>query len=72
MTSEAYETGLRIRKEVLGAAYVDRALENATDFDMPFQEFMTATCWGMTWGREGLSRKQRSLNNLCMLAALNR
>lgn len=71
-TSEWFETGLRIRKEVLGAAYVDRALDNATDFDMPFQEMMTATCWGMTWGREGLSRKQRSLNNLCMLAALNR
>ena len=72
MTSEAFETGLRIRKEVLGEAYVDRALQNATDFDMPFQEFMTTTCWGMTWGREGLTRQQRSLNNLCILAALNR
>ena len=72
MTSEAFETGLRIRREVLGAEYVDRALNSATDFDRPFQEFMTETCWGMTWGREGLTRKQRSLNNLCMLAALNR
>ena len=70
--SEWFDTGLRIRKEVLGEAYVDRALDNATDFDRPFQEIMTATCWGMTWGREGLTRKQRSLNNLCMLAALNR
>lgn len=72
MTSDAYETGLRIRREVLGTEYVDRALANATDFDRPFQELMTAVCWGQTWGREGLSRKQRSLNNLCLLAALNR
>jgi 4-carboxymuconolactone decarboxylase len=71
-TQEWFETGLQIRKEVLGEAYVDRALQGATDFDMPFQELMTATCWGMTWGREGLSRQQRSLNNLCILAALNR
>ena len=70
-TSE-FEKGLQIRREVLGDEYVDRALANATDFDRPFQEMMTATCWGMTWGREGLSRKQRSLNNLCLLAALNR
>lgn len=69
---EWFETGLQIRREVLGDAYVDRALGNATDFDMPFQELMTATCWGMTWGREGLTRQQRSLNNLCLLAALNR
>lgn len=71
-TQQWFDTGLQIRKEVLGEAYVDRALQGATDFDMPFQEFMTATCWGMTWGREVLTRKQRSLNNLCILAALNR
>jgi len=69
---EAFEMGLRIRREVLGDRYVDRALNNATDFDMPFQELMTATAWGLTWGREGLTRQQRSLNNLCLLAALNR
>jgi len=72
MPSEQFVNGLRIRREVLGDRYVDRALESATDFDMPFQEFMTETCWGMTWGREGISRKQRSLNNLCILAVLNR
>ena len=72
MPSEQFVNGLRIRREVLGDRYVDRALESATDFDMPFQEFMTETCWGMTWGREGLSRRQRSLNNLCILAVLNR
>ena len=71
-TQEWFDKGLAIRKEVLGAAYVDRALDGATDFDRPFQEFMTAQCWGMTWGREGLTRQQRSMNNLCILAALNR
>ena len=71
-TQQWFDTGLQIRKDVLGEAYVDRALQGATDFDMPFQEMMTATCWGMTWGREGLTRQQRSLNNLCILAALNR
>ena len=59
---ERYNDGIKTRKEVLGAEYVDRALTSATDFDRPFQEFMTETCWGMTWGREGLTRKQRSLN----------
>ena len=71
-TQEWFDKGLAIRKEVLGEAYVNRALDGATDFDRPFQEFMTATCWGMTCGREGLSLKQRSMNNLCILAALNR
>lgn len=72
MPSEDYELGMRIRREVLGDVYVDRALNAMTDFDAPFQEFLTDVCWGKTWGREGLSRKQRSLNNLCILASLNR
>ena len=71
-TQQWFDTGLQIRKDVLGESYVDRAINGATDWDMPFQEFMTATCWGMTWGRPGLTRAQRSLNNICMLAALNR
>lgn len=70
--SEQYETGLRIRKEVLGEEYVDRALSNVDDFNRDFQGIVTEYCWGGAWGRDGLSRKQRSLNNLCMLAALNR
>lgn len=69
---EMYEKGLKIRKEVLGEAYVDRALKNVDDFNREFQELVTSYCWGGIWGRPGLSRKQRSLNNLCMLAALNR
>ena len=72
MPSEMFEKGLKIRTEVLGEEYVNRALKGATDFNKDFQEFMTEYCWGAVWGRPGLERKQRSLNNLCMLAALNR
>lgn len=72
MPSEMFEKGLKIRREVLGNEYVDRALANADDFSRDFQTYVTESCWGAIWGRPGLSRKQRSLNNLCLLAALNR
>ena len=72
MASERYERGLAIRKAVLGEEYVEKALDNTDDFNRDFQEMVTEYCWGGVWGREGLSRKQRSINNLCMLAALNR
>ena len=72
MPGELYEKGLKIRREVLGDAYVEQALQGADDFNRDFQELLTEYCWGAVWGRPGLSRKQRSLNNLCMLAALNR
>ncbi len=69
---ERYELGLKIRKEVLGKEYVYRALARADDFDRDFQELVTEYCWGGTWGRGVLSKQQRSLNNLCLLSALNR
>ncbi len=72
MSEDQYETGMRIRRKVLGDAYVDQAMANADDFNRDFQRLVTEYCWGATWGREGLSHKQRSLNNLCLLAALNR
>ena len=72
MPGELYEKGLKIRREVLGEAYVERALQGADDFNRDFQVLLTEYCWGAVWERPGLSRKQRSLNNLCMLAALNR
>ncbi len=71
MPSEKFERGLKVRREVLGDEYVDRALANADDFSRDFQEMVTETAWG-TWARDGLERKQRSLNVLCILAALNR
>ncbi|MBL95158.1 MAG: 4-carboxymuconolactone decarboxylase [Magnetovibrio sp.] len=72
MSSEQYETGLRYRREVLGDAYVDLALNNADDFNRDFQKMVTEYCWGGTWGRGLLSKKQRSILNLGMIAALNR
>ncbi|MDZ4737017.1 MAG: carboxymuconolactone decarboxylase family protein [Rhodospirillaceae bacterium] len=72
MSSEDFDLGLSIRREVLGAEYVDAAIQNADDFNREFQKLVTEYCWGRIWGNKGLSRQQRSLNNLCMLAALNR
>ena len=64
MPNEMYERGLQIRREVLGSEYVDRAIGSADDFNKEFQEILTEYCWGAVWGRPGLSRKQRSLNNI--------
>ena len=72
MDKELYETGLRIRKKVLGDEYVDRAIENATDFNRHFQELVTEYCWGGVWGSDGLPDRTRSMLNLAMLSALNR
>ncbi len=74
MTENTYDKGLRIRKEVLGEAYVDRALAAADDFTLDFQRLVTSFCWGESWGRDDspLSRRDRSLMNLVMLGCLNR
>ena len=72
MASEQFEKGLQIRKEVLGEEYVDAALEKADDFNRDFQKLVTEYCWGGSWGRGVLSKQQRSILNLGMLAALNR
>lgn len=69
---ETYETGLGIRREVIGAEYVERSLNSATDFTRPIQELVTEYCWGTVWSREGLGRRERSMINLAMLTALNR
>jgi len=72
MADEIYERGLAVRKEVVGADYVNKALAEADEFTRPLQELVTSYCWGAVWGREGLSRKTRSLLNLVMLTVLNR
>jgi 4-carboxymuconolactone decarboxylase len=72
MTSDKFASGLKIRKEVLGEAYVAKALKNVDDFNRPMQELVTEYCWGTIWARDGLPRKTRSLINLAMLTALNR
>ena len=72
MTSDRYEEGLAVRREVLGPEYVDRALSAATEFTRPLQDFVTEYCWGAVWGRPGLPRSTRSLLNIAMLSALGR
>jgi 4-carboxymuconolactone decarboxylase len=69
---EMFEKGLGIRRAVLGAEFVDKAIATANDFNRPLQELVTQYCWGEVWGRPGLERKTRSLLNLAMLSALNR
>jgi 4-carboxymuconolactone decarboxylase len=69
---ESYQRGLRVRREVLGDAHVDRSLAAVSEFARPVQELVTATCWGEVWTRPGLDRRTRSLLNLVMLTALNR
>jgi 4-carboxymuconolactone decarboxylase len=70
--ADLYQRGLKTRKEVLGAAHVDRATARATDFDREFQQFITRYCWNDIWNRPGLERKTRSMLNIAMLAALGR
>ena len=72
MDQELYDKGMKIRREVLGDAYVDRALAKSGPFNDPLQELVTTYCWGWCWGRDGLERRDRSLINLAMIAVLNR
>jgi len=72
MSKEIYDRGLAIRKSVLGAEYVDNALKNADDFTQPLQDLVTEYCWGWAWGREQLSKRDRSMINLAMISILNR
>lgn len=74
MEKELFDKGLGIRREVLGADYVNKALETAMADPLmaPLQELVTQYCWGEIWGRPGLERRTRSMLNLAMLTALNR
>ena len=67
-----FEKGMAVRRQVLGDAYVDKATANIDDFNRDFQRILTEYCWGEVWTRQVLSNKQRSLNNLCIIATLNR
>jgi 4-carboxymuconolactone decarboxylase len=69
---DAYEAGMKIRREVLGGDHVDRATDGATEFTAPFQEFITRIAWGGAWTRGGLDRRTRSVITLAVLTALGR
>ncbi|MEM7268943.1 MAG: 4-carboxymuconolactone decarboxylase [Pseudomonadota bacterium] len=68
--TETHDTGMKIRRSVLGDAHVDRAEAAKTDFDAPFQELITEAAWGRVWSRDKLSHRDRSLITLALLAAL--
>jgi 4-carboxymuconolactone decarboxylase len=70
--AKRYEQGMKIRRTVLGAEYVDRAVDATTDFTRDFQHFITRNAWGEIWTRPGLPRHTRSLLTLAMMVALNR
>lgn len=67
-----FDIGLKNRRDVLGTEYVDKSINNADSFNTEFQKLVTEYCWGEVWGREGLTRRERSLINLGMISALNR
>ena len=69
---ERYESGLKTRREVLGAGYVDKAMAGVDDFSKPFVELLNTYCWNDIWNRPGLDRKTRSMLNLAMLSALGK
>lgn len=70
MSSDRYERGLAIRTEVMGEAFVERAMQGASEFTRPLQQYLNENCWGTTWDRDGLPRNVRSLITIAMLAAL--
>src|SRR3712207_9497821 len=62
--------GIKPRRSVLGDAHVDKAEANKTDFDQDFQEYITNNAWGAVWSRPGLTKRERSLITIALMAAL--
>ncbi len=71
---ELFDKGLGIRREVLGAQYVDPQMERAKtdDFVGTIQDMVTEYCWGYGWGRDGLDKRTRSMLTLTMLTVLGK
>jgi 4-carboxymuconolactone decarboxylase len=72
MSNALYERGLAKRRQVLGDAYVDRALSKTDPFNRDFQRLVTEYCWGEVWGDEALSPRERSILTLGMVAAVGK
>ena len=70
--TELFARGLAVRRDVLGAEYVDASIANADEFMVAFQKLVTEYCWGEIWTRPKLDRKHRSMLNLAMLTALGK
>jgi len=69
---ERHKKGMKVRREVLGKAHVDRAEARKSSFNGPFQDLITRYAWGEIWTRPGLPKKTRSLITIAMMVALNR
>jgi len=69
-TSPRYEQGMATRRNVLGNAHVDRAEAAKTEMDTPFQDLITEAAWGHVWSRPNISKRERSMITLALLAAL--
>ena len=69
---QRYDAGLKTRREVLGADYVDKSIASQDEFNRPLQELLNTYRWNDVWNRPGLPRKTRSMLNLAMLSALNK
>ena len=72
MDKELWNKGLAKRKATLGAAYVERNMANADEFNRPFQDMLNEYCWGGVWGDERIPAKTRSMINLGLIAGINR
>jgi 4-carboxymuconolactone decarboxylase len=72
MSDDTYDAGMKVRREVLGDAHVDRAIDATTDFTAAFQDIITRYAWGAVWTRDGLDRRTRSCITLAVVTALGR
>ncbi|MCA1337203.1 4-carboxymuconolactone decarboxylase [Pseudooceanicola marinus] len=69
MSNDRFTKGMEVRRSVLGDAHVDRAEAAKTDFDLPFQTLITEGAWGNVWASDGISKRERSMLTLALLAA---
>jgi 4-carboxymuconolactone decarboxylase len=72
MDQKRYDIGMKMRRQVLGEAYVDRAMQNVDEFNRDFQRVLTEYCWGETWGDDTLKPRERSILNLGMIGCLGK
>ena len=72
MDQKTYDVGMKMRRQVAGNEYVDKAMANVDDFNRDFQRIVTQYCWGEAWGDSTLSNRERSILNLGMIAALGK
>jgi 4-carboxymuconolactone decarboxylase len=72
MTDDAYERGMKVRREVLGDEHVDKSIERTTAYTKDFQDFISRYAWGEVWSRPGLDRRSRSCIAMTALVAIGR